>query len=186
MNVLNRQVSRVVNYRAAHLHRPSSRPLPALARKREVPRPQGAAEFKERAKPSWQSRGPLPITYPQARLTAPPRMPKLGGGVSSMTWQSELNALIEETVAQVKAVGGANVKPAVPLKLVERALAESRRPAQLEPVAWSSAGSEREEITRRVANFRAVQERMQREREDYCDRTLSKARIVARESRPTT
>jgi hypothetical protein len=43
---------------------------------------------------------------------------------------------------------------------------------------WSSAGSERDEIKRRVANFKAVQERMQREREDYCERTLSHARIV--------
>jgi hypothetical protein len=95
-----------------------------------------------------------------------------------MTWQSELAALIEETMAHVKAVGGANVKPVVPLKMVERAFAESPRPARLEPVIWSSAGSERDEIKRRVANFKAVQERMQREREDYCDRTLSNARIA--------
>jgi hypothetical protein len=47
-------------------------------------------------------------------------------------------------------------------------------------MAWSSAGSERDEILRRVASFKAVQERMQREREDYCERTLSNARIVAR------
>src|ERR1700688_1383108 len=96
-----------------------------------------------------------------------------------MTWQSELAALIEETMAHVKAVEGANVKPIVPLKLVERALAESPRPARLEPMAWSPAGSERDEIMRRVASFKAVQERMQRDREDYCERTLSKARFVA-------
>ncbi|SHG73072.1 hypothetical protein SAMN05444169_3859 [Bradyrhizobium erythrophlei] len=30
-----------------------------------------------------------------------------------MTWQAELNALIEETMAIVKTVGGANVKPVV-------------------------------------------------------------------------
>jgi hypothetical protein len=100
-------------------------------------------------------------------------------GDFSMTWQTELAALIEETMAHVNAVEGANVKPIVPLNIVERAFAESPRPARLEPMAWSSAGSEREEITRRVANFKAVQERMQREREDYCDRTLSNARIVA-------
>ena len=103
-----------------------------------------------------------------------------------MTWQAELNALIQETMAQVKAVGSANVKPAVPLKLVERALAKSPRPARLEPMSWTSAGSERDEIKRRVASFKAVQERMQREREDYCERTLSNARIVAREGPPTT
>ena len=32
-----------------------------------------------------------------------------------MTWQSELAALIEETMAQINAVDGANVKPVVPL-----------------------------------------------------------------------
>ncbi len=96
-----------------------------------------------------------------------------------MTWQAELNALIEETMALVKTVDGAHVKPVVPLKLVERAHAESARPVRVEPMAWPSAASERDEITRRVANFKAVQERMQREREDYCERTLSNARIVA-------
>jgi len=96
-----------------------------------------------------------------------------------MTWQDELNALIEETMAHVKAVGGANVMPIVPLKIVERAFAEAPRPAPVEPLAWSSAGSERDEIMRRVSNFKAVQERMRREREDYCERTLSDARISA-------
>ena len=96
-----------------------------------------------------------------------------------MTWQSELEALIEETMAHVKAVEGANVRPVVPLKLVERAFAVSPRTTRLEPVAWFSAGSERAEIMRRVASFKAVQDRMQREREDYCERTLSNARIVA-------
>jgi hypothetical protein len=104
-----------------------------------------------------------------------------------MTWQAELAALIEETMAHVKAVEGANVKPVVPLKIVERAIAESPRPARLEPVTRSSAGSEREEITRRVASFKAVQARMQREREDYCERTLSEARFAVRvKERPPT
>jgi hypothetical protein len=96
-----------------------------------------------------------------------------------MTWQAELAALIEETMAQVKAAG-ASVKPVVPLKIVERAFAESPRPARVEPMDWSSAGSERDEIMRRVASFKAVQERMQRERADYCEQTLSNARFVAR------
>ena len=41
-------------------------------------------------------------------------------------------------------------------------------------------GSEREEIARRVASFKAVQERMQREREEFCERTLSEARFSPR------
>jgi len=104
-----------------------------------------------------------------------------------MTWQAELAALIEEAMAHVKAVEGANVKRVVPLKIVERAIAESPRPARLELVTRSSAGSEREEIMRRIASFKAVQERTQREREDYCERTLSEARFAVRikERQPT-
>jgi hypothetical protein len=92
-----------------------------------------------------------------------------------MTWQAELEALIEETMAQAKAVQGKTVKPIVPVKLVEQALAEPPRSTRLEPMIWPSVGSEREEVRRRVANFRAVQERMQRKREDYFVKTLANA-----------
>jgi hypothetical protein len=46
-------------------------------------------------------------------------------------------------------------------------------------VTASSPGSEREEIMRRVASFKAVQERLRREREDYCERTLSRVLLAA-------
>ena len=92
-----------------------------------------------------------------------------------MTWQAELEALIEETMAHVKAMEGAKVKPVAPVKIIENAIAEPPRLARLESMTASSVRSEREEIKRRVASFKAVQERMQREREDYCDRTLSVA-----------
>lgn len=93
-----------------------------------------------------------------------------------MTWQTEFEALIEETMAYAARAAGATVKPVVPLKLVEQALAESPRSARLEPMQWPSMGSERDEIKRRVASFKAVQDRMQREREDYCARTLGETR----------
>jgi hypothetical protein len=92
-----------------------------------------------------------------------------------MTWQAELEALIEETMAHAKAVQDNAVQPIVPTRLVEQALAEPPRSTPFEPMNWPSVGSEREEIRRRVANFRAVQERMQREREDYCVNTLANA-----------
>jgi hypothetical protein len=92
-----------------------------------------------------------------------------------MTWQAELEALIEETMAHAKAVQGKTVKPIMPIKLVEQRIAEPPRSTPFEPMNWPSVGSEREEIRRRVANFRAVQERMQREREDYCVMTLANA-----------
>jgi hypothetical protein len=92
-----------------------------------------------------------------------------------MTWQAELEALIEETMAHAKAVQGETFKTIVPIKLVEQAPAEPPRSTPFEPMNWHSVGSEREEIGRRVASFRAVQERMQREREDYCVKTLASA-----------
>ena len=73
-----------------------------------------------------------------------------------MPWQAELEALIEETMAQVKAVEGTNGKPVVPPKIVERVFAESPHPARLEPMVRASAGSERAEIKRRVASFKVV------------------------------
>jgi hypothetical protein len=104
-----------------------------------------------------------------------------------MTWQAELATLIEETIAHVKAIEGASVRPVVPLKIIGRAIAESPRPARLNPGVGTSAGSEREEITRRVASFKAVQQRMQRERQDYCERTLSAALSAAsKKEKPPT
>jgi hypothetical protein len=78
-------------------------------------------------------------------------------------------------MAHAKAVQGNAAQPIVPRRLAEQALAEPPRSAPFEPMSWPSVGSDREEIGRRVANFRAVQERMQREREDYCVKTLANA-----------
>jgi hypothetical protein len=98
-----------------------------------------------------------------------------------MTWQAELEALIEETKAHVKAMGGASVQPSVPKKpavaeSAKAATAESPPAQPIEPITRPSVGSEQEEIRQRVASFKALQARMQREREDYCARTLSNAR----------
>ena len=49
-----------------------------------------------------------------------------------MTWQNELANLIEETMAHVKAMEGTNVRPVVPLKIIERVISESPRPARPE------------------------------------------------------
>jgi hypothetical protein len=47
---------------------------------------------------------------------------------------------------------------------------EATEQPRLEPMKWG--GSEREEIRRRVANFKAHQQRFTREREDYAASTL--------------
>jgi hypothetical protein len=92
-----------------------------------------------------------------------------------MSWQSELDALVEETLAFAEANKGKTLKPVVPIKLIEQALPKSPRATRLEPLIWP-AFSEREEIKQRVADFKAIQERMRRERDDYFVNTLEKAR----------
>jgi hypothetical protein len=70
------------------------------------------------------------------------------------TWKADLDALVEETMAFTKSVC---VEPPIPRTVVE--------PNRMPPVNWMQ--SEREEIRQRVANFRAHQQRLIREREDY-------------------
>jgi hypothetical protein len=102
-----------------------------------------------------------------------------------MTWQSELAALIDETQAHADAVQAKMIPtPISSANLSERATAEPSQLKQIEPMARAGAGSEREEIKRRVANFKAVQDRMQREREDYFVKTLADARQGPRGTSP--
>jgi ATP-dependent exoDNAse (exonuclease V) beta subunit len=101
-----------------------------------------------------------------------------------MTWQAELEALIQETQAQADAVQAKIPKPIASAKPAEQPPAESSRPTKIEPMSWAASGSEREEIKRRVANFKAVQDRMQREREDYFVKTLADARYGPRVASP--
>jgi hypothetical protein len=93
-----------------------------------------------------------------------------------MTWQSELEAMIEETQALASAVQAKIPKQIASATLAEQPPAESSQPKQVEPTFWAAAGSERAEIKRRVASFKVVQDRMQREREDYFMKTLANAR----------
>jgi len=71
-----------------------------------------------------------------------------------LDWKANLDALVEETMAFAKSV---RVEPPIPRAVVE--------PNRMPSVNWME--SEREEIRRRVANFKAHQQRFIREREDY-------------------
>ena len=82
-----------------------------------------------------------------------------------VNWKADLNSLIEETMAFAKSV---RVEPLVPRTVVE--------PNRLPSMNWT--GSEREEIARRVARFKAHQQRFKREREDYAASELK--RMLAR------
>jgi hypothetical protein len=69
-------------------------------------------------------------------------------------WQADLDALVQETMAFTK---GVRVDPPMPRVVVE--------PNRMPPTNLNK--SERDEIRRRVANFKAHQERFAREREDF-------------------
>ena len=97
-------------------------------------------------------------------------------------WMRERDQLIEQTLAFVEGVAAARpvrtvasprAEPAKPL--------EQARPAEpAKPAAISLApmASERAEIERRVANFKAQQQKFQRAREAHYDAIFSKARAT--------
>jgi hypothetical protein len=95
-----------------------------------------------------------------------------------MNWKAELDALIEETMAMAKTANAGTIKPVVPLPLVERALAQPHRSTPIAPMIWPA--SERDQIKQRVSNFKAHQERLRQEREDFFTRTMTKARHLAK------
>jgi hypothetical protein len=102
-------------------------------------------------------------------------------------WMRERDQLIEQTLAFVEGVAAA--KPArttaaasaraEPAKPVEQAgPAEPPKPAGLAPIRLAPMASERAEIERRVANFKAQQQKFQRAREVHYDAIFAKARAT--------
>jgi hypothetical protein len=85
-------------------------------------------------------------------------------------WKTDLDALVEETMAFVKSN---RVEPSTPPPIVEppvpRTLVE---PSRLPPTSLPK--SERDEIRERVSNFKAHQERVAQEREEYAASLLKK------------
>jgi hypothetical protein len=89
-----------------------------------------------------------------------------------MGWKEDLDALVKQSNGMVRAKGVV-AKPNVPPPSVEKDLAHLPSPEPFAPIEW--AASERDEIKKRVASFRAIQEKMHRERDDYFKRTLGKS-----------
>lgn len=111
------------------------------------------------------------------------------------SWKKDLDLLVEQTMTFVKSVAAANpakaahlesmvmvVKPVdvaqailiqpptpvpPPLSPLPASSSDAIRltPENLKPMSWMA--SERDEIQQRVATFKAHQEKMQRDREDY-------------------
>jgi hypothetical protein len=99
------------------------------------------------------------------------------------SWRNDLDALVQESMAFVRCAQPSVAEPAVEsvLVVVEQALTEPPPRASPAPMTWPL--SEREEIKRRVANFKDHQLRMQSEREDYYLKTMSRTRAIIETTR---
>lgn len=82
-------------------------------------------------------------------------------------WKADLDALVEETMAFTR-----SIQPQTPLP---RPIVE---PDRIPAVNWMI--SEREEIEQRVAKFKAHQQRLIREREDYAASEWKRVRASRR------
>ncbi len=87
-------------------------------------------------------------------------------------WMRERDQLIEQTLAFVEGVAAARPARAEPASKPE----PSKPPEMPKPVVAGSMASERAEIERRVANFKAHQQKFQREREEHYRAVFSKTR----------
>jgi hypothetical protein len=99
-----------------------------------------------------------------------------------MKWQNERDLLIAQTMAFVQSVTektaevGNRTKPISPREPVTpEPPRETLNPSRL---ALSKHNDVREEIQRRVAAFRARQQLFHRERDEYCNATLARARAL--------
>ena len=115
-----------------------------------------------------------------------------GPGVCVMKlWMRERDQLIEQTMAFVQGVAAAKPAraavagpaPAEPAKPVAQAgpaelPRELPRPAAIAAMGLAPLASERAEIERRVAKFKAQQQKFQRAREAHYDAIFSKARAT--------
>jgi hypothetical protein len=105
---------------------------------------------------------------PQSCLTLRTRFDQIMGaeGARAMSWKQDLDALIESTMAFARDVQRQSI-PDLPvaMRTAEQALADTSKPIPPSPMVWPA--SERDEIRQRVSNFKAHQEKMAREREDY-------------------
>jgi hypothetical protein len=87
-----------------------------------------------------------------------------------MNWKLDLDALVESTMAFARDVERQRIPDlSVAIRTAEQALADRSKPIPLPtaitPMNWPA--SERDEIRQRVNNFKAHQQKVAREREDY-------------------
>jgi hypothetical protein len=93
-------------------------------------------------------------------------------------WMRERDQLIEQTLAFVEGVAAARPARIEPAKKAEPARKAEPAVEPPKPAGPPSLASERAEIERRVANFKANQQKFQRAREAHYDAIFSKARAT--------
>jgi hypothetical protein len=96
-------------------------------------------------------------------------------------WMRERDQLIETTLAFVEGVAGARPRntAAVPIRTEPAKKAEPLQPSEPAAIIFPvSPASERAEIERRVAKFKAEQQKFQREREASYAEIFSKTRAT--------
>jgi hypothetical protein len=101
-------------------------------------------------------------------------------------WKKERDLLIAQTLVFVQSVTGKAADAANRLEPLHEPLPSDRpipvgRPAEILPAVRLSSVSHselRDEVRRRVAAFRTRQQHFDRERTEYCDATLAKARAA--------
>jgi hypothetical protein len=96
-------------------------------------------------------------------------------------WMKQRDLLIEEALAFAQAVAANAPKTALtPVPLPEAAQVDASSVecpvAVTETAPRDTSNTERTAILRQVANFKAHQQRFEREREDYFQKTMAKAR----------
>jgi hypothetical protein len=107
-----------------------------------------------------------------------------------MTWEKERDLLISQSMAFVQSVAGKTVDAGHRLetRLPSGSSAQHsalERPADVLPVTRLSPishGDVRDEIGRRVTAFRARQQAFHRDRDEYCNAMMAKARAVTEEA----
>ncbi|MEH2568863.1 hypothetical protein [Bradyrhizobium sp. AZCC 2289] len=111
-----------------------------------------------------------------------------------MGWMQDRDLLIAETLAFVKGVKGANAETTVPVQIAPieeiEQIVQPEQPGSFDPPKFERMSplpprNEREEITARLASFKATQLRFQREREDYSSMTLRDALHAAGAPQPS-
>jgi hypothetical protein len=101
-------------------------------------------------------------------------------------WMRERDQLIEQTLAFVEGVAAAKparaaaVGPALaePKPIIQAGPAEPQKSEKFVAMGLPPMASERAEIERRVAKFKAQQQKFQRAREAHYDAIFSKARAT--------